>query len=77
VFAILTRQGVSVSRPVQSWDNAIALLFSAVTGEPRVAVIDEFPFLVKASPSLPSIIQYEVVMRPERYRLESRQSEAA
>ncbi|MFG2942616.1 ATP-binding protein [Streptomyces sp. NPDC048282] len=26
-------------------------------GEPTVAVIDEFPFLVKASPSLPSIIQ--------------------
>ena len=37
-----------------------ALLFSAVTGEPRVVVIDEFPFLVKANPSLPSIIQREL-----------------
>ncbi|MGO9083454.1 MAG: AAA family ATPase [Streptosporangiaceae bacterium] len=56
----LVRQGISVSRPVQDWDNAIALLFSAVTGQPRVAVIDEFPFLAKASPSLPSIIQREL-----------------
>jgi len=58
--AALVRQGVSVSRPVQSWDEAIALLFSAITGPPRVAVIDEFPFLAKASPSLPSIIQREL-----------------
>jgi AAA+ ATPase superfamily predicted ATPase len=58
--AALVRQGISVSRPLQSWDDAIALLFSAVTGQPRVAVIDEFPFLVKASPSLPSIIQREL-----------------
>jgi uncharacterized protein len=58
--AALVRQGVSVSRPVQSWDDAIALLLSAVAGQPRVAVIDEFPFLVKASPSLPSIIQREL-----------------
>jgi AAA+ ATPase superfamily predicted ATPase len=58
--AALVRQGVSVSRPLQSWDDAIALLLSAITRKPRVAVIDEFPFLVKASPSLPSIIQREL-----------------
>jgi AAA+ ATPase superfamily predicted ATPase len=58
--AALVRQGISVSRPVQSWDDAIALLFSSVTGPPRVAVIDEFPVLVKSSPSLPSIIQREL-----------------
>jgi AAA+ ATPase superfamily predicted ATPase len=58
--AALVRQGVSVSRPVQSWDDAVALLLSAVTGRPQVAVIDEFPFLAKASPSLPSIIQREL-----------------
>jgi uncharacterized protein len=58
--AALVRQGVSVSRPLQNWDDAIALLFSAITRLPRVAVIDEFPFLVKASPSLPSIIQREL-----------------
>ena len=58
--AALVRQGIVVSRPLQSWDDAIALLFSSVTGQPRVAVIDEFPFLAKASPSLPSIIQREL-----------------
>ena len=53
--AALLRQGISVNRPLQSWDEAIALLFSSVTGPPRGAVIDEFPFLVKASPSLPKL----------------------
>ena len=56
----LVRQGVPVSRPVQDWDDAIRLLLSSVIGEPRVVVIDEFPFLVKANPSLPSIIQREL-----------------
>ncbi|WP_405826335.1 ATP-binding protein [Streptomyces sp. NBC_01390] len=40
------------------WDEAVTeLMRIAVAGEPTVAVIDEFPFLAKASPSLPSIIQ--------------------
>jgi len=39
------------------WDEAVTRLMRiAVTG-PKVVVIDEFPFLAKASPSLPSIIQ--------------------
>jgi hypothetical protein len=58
--AALLRQGISLSRPLADWGDAIALLFSAVTGQPRTVVIDEFPFLVKASPSLPSIIQREL-----------------
>ena len=33
---------------------------SAASDTPRVIVIDEFPFLVKASPSLPSVIQREL-----------------
>jgi uncharacterized protein len=33
---------------------------SALRDRPRTVVIDEFPFLVKASPSLPSIIQREL-----------------
>jgi uncharacterized protein len=58
--AELIRQGIAVSRPLRDWADAIGLLFSAVRGEPRVVVIDEFPFLVKASPALPSIIQREL-----------------
>ena len=56
----LIRQGVPVSRPIQDWGDAIALLFGAVRDQPRTAVIDEFPFLVKATPALPSIIQREL-----------------
>src|SRR6266567_3013530 len=56
----LIRQGVPVSRPLLNWGDAIALLFGALRDQPRTVVIDEFPFLVKASPSLPSIIQREL-----------------
>jgi hypothetical protein len=43
----MIRQGVPVSRPLQNWGDAIALLFGALRDEPRTVVIDEFPFLVK------------------------------
>jgi AAA+ ATPase superfamily predicted ATPase len=56
----LIRQGIPVNRPLQDWADAIALIFSSLRGQPRVVVIDEFPFLVKASPALPSIIQREL-----------------
>lgn len=39
------------------WDEATARLMRVATDGPRVVVIDEFPFLAKASPALPSIIQ--------------------
>lgn len=57
--ATLTRQGITVNRPLADWGDAIRLLLSAVRDQPRVVVIDEFPFLAKASPSLPSVIQRE------------------
>jgi uncharacterized protein len=60
-FAVaLMRQGIAVGRPFRDWGDAIGLLLSSVPDEPRVVVIDEFPFLVKASPSLPSVIQREL-----------------
>jgi hypothetical protein len=60
-FAVgLTRQGIAVNRPLRDWGDAIGLLLSTVRDQPRVVVIDEFPFLVKASPSLPSVIQREL-----------------
>lgn len=58
--AALIRQGIPVSRPLQDWGDAISLLLSAVRGQPRVVAFDEFPFLMKASPSLPSVIQREL-----------------
>jgi len=56
----LLRHGVPVSRPPQDWGDAISLLLSSVRDQPRAVVIDEFPFLMKASPALPSIIQREL-----------------
>ena len=46
--------------PLRDWLEAIPLLFR-LTGDRTVpVVIDEFPFLAKASPALPSIIQREL-----------------
>ncbi|MFI6787197.1 ATP-binding protein [Nonomuraea sp. NPDC050383] len=39
------------------WDEAITRLLRIAVHGPTIAVIDEFPFLAKASPALPSIIQ--------------------
>ncbi|WP_322749391.1 MULTISPECIES: ATP-binding protein [unclassified Frankia] len=39
------------------WDEAVSHLMRIATTGPTVVVIDEFPFLAKASPALPSIIQ--------------------
>src|ERR1700678_348216 len=38
-----------------SWEEALDLLFTAVGG--KLIVIDEFPYLTKASPALPSLVQ--------------------
>lgn len=39
------------------WDEAIAQVMRTAVAVPTTVAIDEFPFLVKASPALPSIIQ--------------------
>ena len=44
----------------RDWVEAIPYLFRLVGDRALPVVIDEFPFLVKASPALPSIIQREV-----------------
>lgn len=58
--AALARQGIAVSRPLQDWGDAISLVLAAVRDRPMAVVIDEFPFLVKSSPALPSVIQREL-----------------
>ncbi len=56
----LVRFSGSPIPPFRDWLEAIPYLFR-VTGEDVVpVVIDEFPFLVKVSPELPSIIQREL-----------------
>ncbi|MGH3264352.1 MAG: AAA family ATPase [Trebonia sp.] len=39
------------------WDEAITRLMRLATNGPKPVVIDEFPFLAKATPALPSLIQ--------------------
>jgi uncharacterized protein len=46
--------------PLRDWIDAIQFLFGLSRDRPLPVVIDEFPFLVSASPSLPSIIQREL-----------------
>ena len=53
-----TRNPVEV--PFRNWNDAIPYMFRQFTDAPVTVVIDEFPFLVKASPSLPSVIQREL-----------------
>jgi AAA+ ATPase superfamily predicted ATPase len=40
-----------------NWDEAITRLMRIAADGPRPVVIDEFPFLAKATPALPSLIQ--------------------
>jgi uncharacterized protein len=40
-----------------SWDEAIAALFTLGDDEPHAVIIDEFPYLVDASPALPSLLR--------------------
>jgi hypothetical protein len=46
--------------PYRDWNDAVADLFGAFRGPAAPVVIDEFPFLTRASPALPSIIQREL-----------------
>lgn len=50
----------AVDPPFRDWNDAIRYLFRQYTGDPALVVIDEFPFLSRVSPALPSIIQREL-----------------
>jgi AAA+ ATPase superfamily predicted ATPase len=49
-----------VDPPFRDWNDAIAHTFRAFQDRPVPLVIDEFPFLSRVSPALPSIIQREL-----------------
>jgi AAA+ ATPase superfamily predicted ATPase len=53
-----TREPVAI--PFRDWNDAIPFLLGQFGGRPVPVIIDEFPFLSKVSPSLPSIIQREL-----------------
>ena len=71
VEALRQHVGDQVPSAFVNWDDAIRFLFS-VGADIGPVVIDEFPFLSKASPALPSIIQREIdraVSRESRINL--------
>ncbi len=49
-----------VDPPLRDWNDAIGHLFRSIRDRPVPVIIDEFPFLARASPALPSIIQREL-----------------
>jgi uncharacterized protein len=55
--ALARDAGESAPFRFADWDEAITRLLRTARDGPRPVVIDEFPFLAKASPALPSIIQ--------------------
>jgi uncharacterized protein len=57
---VLVHNGIQVPQPFQDWGDAISHLFTEVRDRLRTVGIDEFPFPVRSSPSLPSIIQREL-----------------
>ncbi|GGN18711.1 hypothetical protein FHR83_004047 [Actinoplanes campanulatus] len=49
-----------IETPFRDWNDAIAHMFRSFSDRPAVVVIDEFPFLSRTTPALPSIIQREL-----------------
>jgi AAA+ ATPase superfamily predicted ATPase len=49
-----------VDPPLRDWNDAVAALFRLFADRPVPVIIDEFPFLARTSPALPSIIQREL-----------------
>ncbi len=49
-----------VEHPFRDWNDAISRLLRSFRDRPVPVVVDEFPFLSKVSPGLPSIIQREL-----------------
>jgi AAA+ ATPase superfamily predicted ATPase len=49
-----------IEQPFRDWNDAISYLFRQFSGAPTLVVLDEFPFLSRVSPALPSIIQREL-----------------
>ena len=57
----LTRHSRQVADyPLRDWNDAISYLLRLFRDRPVPVVLDEFPFLARVSPALPSIIQREL-----------------
>jgi AAA+ ATPase superfamily predicted ATPase len=59
--ALAAHAGARAPYSLTGWDDALRVLYETVPG--GLAIIDEFPYLVRAEPSLPSLIQRVVDQR--------------
>jgi len=67
--ALATHLGLSARLDFQDWHEAIDALIALGDDHPLPVVVDEFPYLVAANPSLPSIIANALApRRPQRER---------
>ncbi len=58
--ALAEHLAIPVAPRFAGWDEAVRYLFSVADDLRGPVVIDEFPYLTKASPALPSILQREL-----------------
>jgi uncharacterized protein len=65
--ALAAHEGSPVPFSFATWDDAVSYLFGLAAPDrgdnPYLVVIDEFPYLVKVAPELPSLIQREIDRR--------------
>ncbi|WP_254895847.1 ATP-binding protein [Streptomyces sp. NA02536] len=66
--AVARFTGAGVALRPANWDEALELLFGLARDRPLPVVIDEFPYLVRNAPALPSQLQAAIGVRSERHR---------
>ncbi|WP_254394942.1 ATP-binding protein [Streptomyces sp. AC512_CC834] len=64
--AVARFTGSAVPPRPADWDEALGLLFALARDRPLPVVIDEFPYLVRNAPALPSQLQAAIGVRSDR-----------
>ncbi|MBG0820997.1 ATP-binding protein [Planomonospora sp. ID91781] len=67
-MAMARYSGSPVGYPFADWRDALAFFFSLPKDRPLPLIIDEFPYLMKAEPALPSILKQEIDLRGRTHR---------
>ncbi|MEV6106023.1 ATP-binding protein [Streptomyces sp. NPDC051940] len=65
--AVAEYTGSAVPHRPENWSEGIDLLFDLGREAPTTVVVDEFPYLVRTDPSLPSVIQAAIGARTGRH----------
>ncbi|MCC3655389.1 ATP-binding protein [Streptomyces sp. S07_1.15] len=65
--AVARYTGASLPPRPAHWEEALDLLFSLAAAQPLPVIIDEFPYLVRNAPALPSQLQAAIGVRSGRH----------